>query len=461
MAGNNFKLFDENRQNMLSDQEYNDSQQRLSGVQAGIASSMLNNKFSYQMSLVAYAIAQMMNANGYDATDSLAVSAFVGNLSNSVLQKVIDKATSAEAIAGLNDTKWITPAKVKQFAESHIFTADKVTISQEVVDALGLSGDQTVNDGLLGLNGMLISKRASVLLTQSGTFKFPSNAYGNKATVICVGGGGAGGGDNTTSTFKGGGGGSGRIIIKDLVLTPNAEYEVVIGAGGTNPGGDGGSTIFGDNLVVAAGGNAGTVASGGDGEAGGGGGAEFTANGGNGAVYGGGGGAGGGGGVGGNGGTYGGGGGGATAGLGGQYGGNGGNTADKQGKDGTAFADSVLSFLPFLIENVLGKGGAIYNGYAGGGGYGGNGAYASNSDYGSGGGGGYGGNGGVGGANNTATGGGGGGLGENGRDAVGYGGGGGGGFFGYGTGGNGKQDSSTLGLAPNSGCCMVIYQKAD
>lgn len=122
MPANNFKLFDENKQNMLNDQEYQASQQRLSGVQAGIASSMLNNKFAYQMSLVAYAITQMMNANGYDATDALAVSAFVGNLSDSVLQKVIDKATTAEAQAGTNTLKWMTPALVKSFFDYRLAT---------------------------------------------------------------------------------------------------------------------------------------------------------------------------------------------------------------------------------------------------------------------------------------------------------------------------------------------------
>lgn len=122
MPANNFKLFDENKQNMLNDQEYQASQQRLSGVQAGIASSMLNNKFAYQMSLVAYAITQMMNANGYDATDALAVSAFVGNLSNSVLQKVIDKATASEARAGTNTLKWMTPALVKSFFDYRLAT---------------------------------------------------------------------------------------------------------------------------------------------------------------------------------------------------------------------------------------------------------------------------------------------------------------------------------------------------
>lgn len=35
MAGTNFKLFDENKANMLSDQEYNTNAQRLNGVQRG------------------------------------------------------------------------------------------------------------------------------------------------------------------------------------------------------------------------------------------------------------------------------------------------------------------------------------------------------------------------------------------------------------------------------------------
>ena len=35
MAGTNFKLFDENKANMLSDQEYNTNAQQLNGVQGG------------------------------------------------------------------------------------------------------------------------------------------------------------------------------------------------------------------------------------------------------------------------------------------------------------------------------------------------------------------------------------------------------------------------------------------
>lgn len=116
MASTNFKLFDENKTNMMSDTEYNINTQRLNGVQAGIASSQLQNKTLYQTSLVAYSIAQIMMQNGYDANDSASVSAFVGNMSNSLLQKVLDKATSDEAQAGTVTNKWISPATMKAAA---------------------------------------------------------------------------------------------------------------------------------------------------------------------------------------------------------------------------------------------------------------------------------------------------------------------------------------------------------
>ena len=116
MASTNFKLFDENKTNMMSDTEYNINVQRLNGVQAGIASSQLQNKTLHQTSLVAYSLAQIMMQNGYDANDSAAVSAFVGNMSNSLLQKVLDKATSVEAQAGTITNKWISPATMKAAA---------------------------------------------------------------------------------------------------------------------------------------------------------------------------------------------------------------------------------------------------------------------------------------------------------------------------------------------------------
>ena len=116
MPTNNFKLFDQNKANILSDTEYANATQRLNGVQTGVASSQLNNKFAYQVSLVAYAIAQIMNQNGLDASDTLAVSAFVGNLGGALLQKVADKASTAEAAAGVLTNKYISPATLKAAA---------------------------------------------------------------------------------------------------------------------------------------------------------------------------------------------------------------------------------------------------------------------------------------------------------------------------------------------------------
>ena len=106
MPINNFKLFDEKKANMMSDDDYAINQQRLNGVQSGVASSQLQNKTLYQTALMCYALAQLMAANGYDANDANAVSTFVNNLSRSMVQKVVDKA-SANDIAGKIAGKWV------------------------------------------------------------------------------------------------------------------------------------------------------------------------------------------------------------------------------------------------------------------------------------------------------------------------------------------------------------------
>lgn len=112
MASSNIKLFDENKGNMLTDTEFNISNQRLNGLQTGVASSMLQNKAMYQTSLVAYAIAQLMLANGVNANDTDAVSAFVGNLSASIVQKKLDKATKQDVVDGTIG-KWISSELLK------------------------------------------------------------------------------------------------------------------------------------------------------------------------------------------------------------------------------------------------------------------------------------------------------------------------------------------------------------
>lgn len=246
MAANNFKLFDENKQNMLSDQEYQASQQRLGGVQAGIASSMLNNKFAYQMSLIAYAIAQMMNANGYDATDALAVSAFVGNLSNSVLQKVIDKATTAEAQAGTNTLKWMTPALVKSFFDYRLATqaeAQAGTDNSKWMSPLRVAQAMaSIKNDLASLWRYARSKRWTLNLnrTSAGLFSYtvPADVYQLGITIVGGGQAGFGGieynGSSYTESISAQGGRAGHVVNFVMAVAPGQVIQGVVGAGGVS-----------------------------------------------------------------------------------------------------------------------------------------------------------------------------------------------------------------------------------
>ena len=120
MPTNNFKLFDEKKANMMTDEEYAINQQRLNGVQSGVASSQLQNKTLYQTALMCYALAQLMAANGYDANDANAVSTFVNNLSLSMVQKVVDKASATDVANQVAD-KWVD---AKQLGELKTDVAD-------------------------------------------------------------------------------------------------------------------------------------------------------------------------------------------------------------------------------------------------------------------------------------------------------------------------------------------------
>ena len=136
MPTSNFKLFDENKANMMDDSEYGTNQQRLNGVQTGVASSQLQNKTLYQVSLMSYALGQLMVQNGYDCSDTAAVTTFVNNLGSTLLQKVVDKASEEEAKAGVNNSKYITPATMK--AALDVLSTDvdeKISDTKEYVDS--------------------------------------------------------------------------------------------------------------------------------------------------------------------------------------------------------------------------------------------------------------------------------------------------------------------------------------
>ncbi len=70
MATNDFKVFDENNQNVLSDEEYAMHDQRLNGVVAGMADSKMHNKLFKQTSTMAAAIGEALKDKGLDAPDT-------------------------------------------------------------------------------------------------------------------------------------------------------------------------------------------------------------------------------------------------------------------------------------------------------------------------------------------------------------------------------------------------------
>lgn len=108
----------------------------------------------------------------------------------------------------------------------------------------------------MGSTGLLAQMQT---FTTNGTFTVPAGV--TSITVECWGGGGGGGAN--TSGAKGGGGG-GAYTRSAITVTPGQMFAVVIGSGGA-PTVNGGNSIFGTNLVLAAGGSTGSETSGGSG----------------------------------------------------------------------------------------------------------------------------------------------------------------------------------------------------
>ena len=244
MPSSNILLFDANKANMMADEQYKTNTQRLNGVQSGIASSQLQNKTLYQVSLVAYAIAQIMNQNGRDANDTAAVSAFVSNLSGTILQKVADLATTQQAQAGAVNNKWMSPALVKVAINALAAKAQNI-LSAETKTAFGL-GSTAVPDDIFQI-------LANAALYKNGNLSLPNGVVVPNLKVEL--GSYVGDGATTKSlTFSG----TPQLLVVNGNGAPNYPSSMVVprGAEGCFVGGGGSSFIFGivniiwDNMTV-------------------------------------------------------------------------------------------------------------------------------------------------------------------------------------------------------------------
>jgi hypothetical protein len=122
MANNTFKVFDENKNNIMDDATYAANTQRESGVAAGIAQSILHNKLFYQTSMMAAAIGEYIKNQGYDATDadfptlvnnlSLAITSVTSGIAPGVYYGTCSTASGTAAktatISGFTSAKLVT-----------------------------------------------------------------------------------------------------------------------------------------------------------------------------------------------------------------------------------------------------------------------------------------------------------------------------------------------------------------
>lgn len=217
MANTNFKLFDENKTNMMSDEEYATYIQRLNGVQTGIANSKLQNKSMYQCSLIAYAISQIMVNNGYNAVDTDAAATFVNNLTNSILGKVTDSATPEQVLAGVEKKKWISPFALKEgviddinYALWHTFTIGDIL----------LSVNDSINDTWLKCDGSPVSQADYPELYQKLLSSFSSTWVDKTPTdAVCADSSGNLFGTNGTELLKSTDGGKTWVSVSPLPST--------------------------------------------------------------------------------------------------------------------------------------------------------------------------------------------------------------------------------------------------
>lgn len=242
MASTNFLPFDPNKENVMGDTEYNSSQQRLNGVQGGIASSKLHNKSMIQTSLVAAAIAQYMVSAGYDALDTDTVAGFADKLKQSILanQTGLAKATTKMVEEGTDDTAYITSYLLKHFYDYWRATREQGAL-------------QSDNTHYITPQVMHANKpwKEIARLTTSGTYTVPDGVY--KLGVFAMGAGMGGGvvEERSGREYWRIGAASGFIATAILDVIPGQKISYTIAAktpgysGQSGEATQGGDTTFG------------------------------------------------------------------------------------------------------------------------------------------------------------------------------------------------------------------------
>lgn len=134
MANNNFKVFNEDKNNIMSDTEYNNHTQRRSGVISGVAISSLHNKLYRQTSIVAKAVADFVASQELDATDN-DDSLFSMNL-DKALKKITKVPLEGHRTMGELDhpDRSVTTKKIRDEAITEAKLATDAVTTQKIKD---------------------------------------------------------------------------------------------------------------------------------------------------------------------------------------------------------------------------------------------------------------------------------------------------------------------------------------
>lgn len=100
---NNFLVFDENNENVITDVEYQSHTQRIGGVLPGQALSNLHNKLYRQTSIMSSAIGDFISNNGFDASDTDKV-ALTSSLQGAIDARIDTKQTVSTKVDEYNIT---------------------------------------------------------------------------------------------------------------------------------------------------------------------------------------------------------------------------------------------------------------------------------------------------------------------------------------------------------------------
>lgn len=163
MATNKFLIFDENKANLQSDLTYASDPQRINGVAPGQAKSVLHNKLFRQVSIMTYALGELIKDKGIQVDDSdpaILVSALSTLIEGSGLKIPI----SQRFVIGTSAAGW-TEDDVDYLCDG---VADNVQINAAIQALPAAGGEIKILDGTYNLASKIIVDKNNVLISGCG-----------------------------------------------------------------------------------------------------------------------------------------------------------------------------------------------------------------------------------------------------------------------------------------------------